>query len=100
MSGNLKGIEMIYGEFDESSRVLTTYKDGMRLSTVRIDNAGAMHDKVCGVMTESVNGQERICVYLAFGQSNFRPSRVIAFDKFGNYKGSRSLKGMRFSSIH
>jgi hypothetical protein len=96
----------LYGEFDEDSRELTTYKDGMRLSTVRIDDAGAMHDKVCSVMTESVHGEERICLYLSYGRSNgpssnsFGPSRVIAFDKFGNYKGSRSLKGCSLDSIH
>jgi len=98
---------MIYGEFDESRRELTTYKDGRRLCTVRIDNASpAQHDKVCAVMTESVNGEERICVYLAFGRAsgpssnNFGPSRVLAFDMWGMYKGSRSIRGCSLNSIH
>ena len=97
---------ILYGEFDEDRRELTTYKDGRRLCTVRIDDAGAQHDKVCNVMTESINGEERICLYLAYGRSSgpshnsFGPSWVIAFDKFGNYKGSRSLKGCSLNSIH
>ena len=97
----------LYGMFDEDRRELTTYKDGQRLCTVRIDDASpAQHDKVRSVMTESVNGEERICLYLAFGRNSgpssnsFGPSLVIAFDKFGNYKGSRSLKGCSLNSIH
>ena len=98
---------ILYGEFDEDRQELTTYKDGQRLRTVRIDDASpAQHDKGCSVMTESINGEERICLYLAYGRSSgpssnsFGPSRVIAFDKFGNYKGSRSLKGCSLNSIH
>lgn len=81
---------------------MTTYKDGQRLCTVRIDNVGAQHDKVCSVMAERVaSGEERICLYLAFGRNNsFGQVRVIAFDKFGNHKGSRSLKGCSLNSIH
>lgn len=96
-----KIMRTLYGMFDEDRRELTTYKDGQRLCTVRIDNAGAQHDKVCSVMTEMVNGEERICLYLATGRnSNFGPSRVIAFDKFGNYKGSRTVRGCSLNSIH
>lgn len=91
---------MIYGEFDEDSRKLTTYKDGQRLSTVRIDDVSpAFNDRVCSIMTESVNGQERICVYLAPRCSSFGPSRVLAFNMWGMYKGSRNIKGA-VNSIH
>jgi len=80
---------ILYGEFDEDRQELTTYKDGQRLCTVRIDDASpAQHDKACSVMTESINGEKgSACTSLTGGAVD---RRAIVLDRHGSSPSTSS----------
>jgi hypothetical protein len=77
----------LYGTWDEDTEKLTIHHANGYHTSVRA--YPIQGQRVCSVMTEG----ENICLYLANRNNNSSGivSRVIMYDKFGNYKGSRSL---------
>jgi hypothetical protein len=77
----------LYGTWDEDRQELTIHHANGYHTSVRA--YPIQGQRVCGVMTEG----ENTCLYLANKSNNNSHivSRVVIYDKLGNYKGSRSL---------